>query len=161
MTLQFTVVFARVPQQEAPLDVCWHNLMFADRLHHLELFAGSAQAWIALTGATSYQQLERELRQRRCETQLIAVPRTNPALDIRFNNDERRACGHQLVFSCRPRPMALEEMHQHCASYEQNLERLADAGDIAMPAPEGAVKPGTPNLFSVLRDCRHKLTIAV
>ncbi len=159
MTTQVTVAFVSASEEETPADVCWHNLLFADRVHHLEFFAVSAHGWVKHT-ASDYQQLERRLREHNCDTQVIAVP-GNGRYALPWN---ARACGHWMLYSCRPRQHALEEMLQYCESYDENFARLADAGDIVMTAPRGTptpYNPEMPTLFSVLCAGRHKLALAV
>lgn len=154
MTVQATVAF--VFSNEPPLDVCWHNLRFADQVHHLELFAAAASAWLKQTGA-DYQQLERELRQRQCHTHLIAVPNTQN-LTLRLGE---RVCHYQLIFSCRPRVAALAELHQHWASYDENFARLADAGDVGLTVPHDTPEQPQLDVFALLARCQHKLALAV
>src|SRR5437868_10173808 len=57
---------------ETKLDICWHNLLMADKFHNIKYFTISVISWFKLNRNKNYQDLEKELRRRDFNTLLIA-----------------------------------------------------------------------------------------
>jgi hypothetical protein len=143
-----------IASDEAQLDVCWHNLCLCDQYHILDLFAICAVAWIRLTGL-GYDDLERELRNRMLHTVLIAAPFSPGGGLVLALGEQQRELRYRCVFSCRPHKLALEEMNSFGVTYEENLVRLAHAGDLH--TEQGIFRAN--GLTEVLMECGHKLQL--
>lgn len=161
MSVRVTVTLARAPEEETPLQVCWHNLLFADRVLSLELFAASAYGWLKTTGS-DYQQLERELRERHCHTHLIAATHNDATMRYSLSTKPGQVCRYYCIISCRERSQAQAELRLYATSYEENFARLTETGDIETEGPPlGLRPPEGDNIFTVLGAARHKLALAI
>ena len=114
-----------------PQEIAWHNVQTCDKLYNLLLFSSAALGWMKANPASNFVDLENKLRESGLETHLFCVEKMPPPIVqkdlINFNCPEKR-CEWMLYFSCRPAPLALEEVLKNAPSYEVNLKRLATAG---------------------------------
>lgn len=113
-------------------EICWHNLMTADKYLNLQYFIAAATGWIKLNPTKNYQDLEKELRTKNLNTHLIASKSKNISgthLGLCGNND-KTDCEYECIFSCRPKEFAVKELLEHWPSYDINFEKLDKAGSI-------------------------------
>ena len=76
--------------------------------------------------------LEKKLREDNLDIHLIAA---EPNIDTRYYKmvlpyNMSQECDKMILFSCRPEKKGLEEVLRHSTSYEENFERLNNAGII-------------------------------
>lgn len=116
-----------ISEGELPLDICWHNLKVADELHNLTYFICASSGWLSLNPSKTYQDLEKELREKNFNTHLIAVNKRNiPGMELMMPDGMNAQ--HECIFSCRPTEYALRELLQHSGSYDENFKKLMYAG---------------------------------
>lgn len=120
------------PTTETIDEIIWHNLKQADSILNLNLFIASSMAWIKNNPIKNFQDLESELRKHELNTHLYAKefkPSDNLKLVAPNKLFEPK---YECIYSCRPPKYALEEIMQYWKSYEENFEKLALAGMIAV-----------------------------
>jgi hypothetical protein len=121
-----------IPAQGKPASsICVDNMKFADQHLILNLFAASAQAWLACNPTANLCDLEKFLRNNNMNSHLIAVPRPKyDPFQLGLRNRGDGAYEYRCLFSCRPPPEAMEELLTHSSSYEENFEKLKKTGMI-------------------------------
>jgi hypothetical protein len=121
-------------ENETSQEIAWHNIQIADSIHHLVHFSQASMAWMLSHPDKNFQDFEKSLREAKLQTHLFCQkPPSGVSLDDLVNvNQPDRECKWMVYFSCRPAPYALQEVLDTCSSYEENFERLRDAG-FAMP----------------------------
>lgn len=112
-------------------EICWRNLKEADDHLNLKIFCMAALGWLkSQNGEKTYQDLEKELRKRNFKTMIFASSKRITGLDLvlPFSKTKHNSLEFEAMFSCRPPPFAMEEVLKHSSTYEENLEKLANAG---------------------------------
>ncbi len=110
-------------------------MKIADDNKCLDIFLGASNGWFKSNPGKSFQDLEKELRQRNFNTHVIAIkPREFPGVTLKHVHDVfHQGTGSEkplweAIISCRPREKALEELLTHSSSYKENFEKLPLAG---------------------------------
>lgn len=117
---------------ENPDSVILNNLKIADKMLNLQLFSTVAFGWLKTRPGSSFQDLEKFLRENKLNTFIIAA---SPQSRYSFKNaikhpDGASECKFEVVFSCRPPPFAFQELLEHSHTYEENFDKLKYAGSI-------------------------------
>ncbi len=90
-------------------QICWHNLTIADKYYDSQFFIAATKGWFEFNSGKNYQDLEKELREKKLNTHIIARP----------TNDN-----YECIISCKPYKYASEELLQYSNSYEENFKNL-------------------------------------
>ena len=122
------------PLHKTPEEIVWHNLQQADSIHHLEYFIASVSSWMHLHPDQSYHDLERELRLREFDTYLYATKpkHTFPFKLVPSQPEKKQELIYEGIYSCRPKPYALQEVLSFWPTYEDNLKALESAGQVSV-----------------------------
>ena len=150
------VTYSEPGKDETPEAIAWHNMREADPHHKLDVFMSGARGWLKANPGKTYQHLEKELRDRKLQTHLIAVKpkakRVGMHLDWPWpcpvQEDKATAKAdkadtkqptpapaspeYECIFSCRPTSDAVKEVLQHWPTYDANFKALANAGSYVM-----------------------------
>lgn len=122
--------------KEDKQELLWHNLKQADKFYKLDVFIGASMAWFKQNPTKNYSDLEKALRVHELNTHLYAKKvKLQPNQELRFQNSEK-PCKYQCIFSCKPKHQAIEEVLKNTLSYEDNLEKLKEAGVICLKDEE-------------------------
>ena len=118
-----------VSANESKENVLWYNLKQADSIHNLRLFIAISMAYFKQYPTKNYQDLEKELRQRRFDTHLIANETSvlEEGMSLVCPDHTSQAI-YEIIYSCRPKEHALKEVLMHWKTYEENFEHLALSG---------------------------------
>jgi hypothetical protein len=115
-------------------EIVWHNLKQSDENYNLQVFIAASTAWLKLNPTKSYQDLEKELRDRDFNTHLIAkksILKENYLIII-CNDYKCENFEYECIFSCRPKQSALNELLATWKSYDENFEKLAYTGNVCI-----------------------------
>lgn len=118
--------FDEIDENETQEELIWHNIREADKSHKLELFIGASMAWMSKNPNKNYFDLEQQLRIHELDTHLYTKEsKLNEGETLKIGD---KICKYEIFFSCRPKTEALKEVLENSESYEDNLERLKEAG---------------------------------
>ena len=163
-------IYNPVESDADPKQVAWHNIRMADQ--HLDLSAvlTSIQGYFASHENATYQDLEKELRERNCNTHLIACNlSSHPGLKCALKRKNGSSSKEELdvdlkwemIASVRPPPYALRELLQHQKTYEENFEALAFTGVLVVDGnlKETEKKLKTDEHFHVFNDEERQIAV--
>ncbi len=133
MSLRFLL---RPAPQLSRKEVCWQNLLFADKYAQIEVlcssFVGFLQARYEETKQDlNLQEVEQLFRLAGLRTHLVAIvpPPERECYDYRvFTTREKVPRKYACNFVCRERDLALQELLQTSGSYEENFAKLLESG---------------------------------
>jgi hypothetical protein len=115
-------------QEEDLKDIAIQNLKLADKLLNLQLVIYASFGWLKSHVDTNFSHLETFLRENKLQTYLIAVESQNNYDYNLIHPDGKTECKYECIFSCRPPPYAMEELLETSGNYEDNFEKLKEAG---------------------------------
>lgn len=125
-----------VDKSENKQELVWHNLRQADQFYKLDVFVGASMAWFKENPTKNYHDLEKVLRVHELNTHLYAKNiKLQDNQELKFQNSKEPS-KYQCIFSCKPKHQAIQEVLQNTISYEDNLEKLKEAGVICLKNKE-------------------------
>lgn len=143
-------------ENELPIDICWHNLSVADKFKNFAYFIPCALGWLDLNPGKTFQDLEKELRDKDFDTHLIATNKRDiTGVDLKMPNNSDAE--YECIFSCRPKEDALKEILQHSNSYEENFQKLSQAGSYKTIASANEI--GDPSLIELNKKEKNEMQL--
>lgn len=131
----YNIEYEPVDDYENATDIAFHNMKIGDDIHHLNTFIGGQSGYFFANPSKTFQDLERELRDRNFNTHLIAMNPPNKdkfkyILGTPHNKSDNVEYKYECITSCRPKEYALKELLESWDSYEANFEALQYAGTV-------------------------------
>jgi hypothetical protein len=118
-------------------DIAWHNIQTAAEIHSVQYVSAASIGWLRANPTKRTVDLERELRKHDIPIHLIASPkyRTDTPLGSMvlrpmFSDSVTPTC--ELLYSCRPDTLAVEEIESMWSGYDENLAHLPEAGVLCL-----------------------------
>lgn len=135
---------------EDPKDISDHNLKLTDKLLNLQLVIYSGFGWLKSRDNSDFSHLEKFLRDNELQTHLIAIDAQKKYNFSLIHPDGQTPCKYECIFSCRPKPHAMEELLERSGSYEDNFKKLKETGSrtLASLSPNGLRKNEVMKIFS-------------
>jgi len=123
------------PEDMSKPELFWHNLKVCDKVLSLSMFICVANHYFVLFPQNTFQDFEKELRQREFDTHIIAASLTSEMEKVygcKFPIENTNSCDYYCIFSCRKRDMALKELKMYSKDYNENFEKLKRTGNLCV-----------------------------
>ncbi len=109
------------------------RILQSDKNHDLVKFCMSTTDWFNEDETRSLQDLERLLRNQKCLTYIIAGKQpVSPGFTLMPLGHMEKEIKYNLLYSCRPSPFAIRELHEHWETYDENFEALGETGALTL-----------------------------
>jgi hypothetical protein len=117
----------------SPSDLAWSNLQQGARVHHLGFVISAINGWLRANPGKTLQDLEQRLRQHKIPVHIIASTKIQTThegkeLYLRPLFKDSPPPTYQVLYSCKPDSLALNEITEHWESYSENFGKLPEAG---------------------------------
>jgi len=114
------------PKSELSFD----NLRTVSTEPNVTVCMNAALAWWKYNPGMKITDLEKKLREENVDIHFISASieydKTKYSLTLPF--EPYHSCNRMLILSARPEEFAIKELLEHASSYEENFERLDEAG---------------------------------
>lgn len=123
---------------DLPLDEAWNKILEAAKEREVDDVKFAIQTYVKAAPETTYQELEKKLRDEKADLWLIAIEKsglvaTMTNMDLQGNMEKR----YTVTFRFQWNPPRPRDRELWPSDVDENLERLADAGEVV---PRGLPK---------------------
>ena len=119
--------WARHPQMDS--ECAWEKFKLADQNRDMDDIKEAFEVYAKNTPETTFQEIEKRLREEKCNTHLIGLTKEIPIdktnVDLQFQADRKYVLGFQIARKSRRTKMSEGMLAE---SYEENFERLSNCG---------------------------------
>ncbi len=130
----YKIDYDPVADTDIPTEIAFHNMKMAEKVFNLKSFIGGQAGYFEANPGKTFQDLEKELRNRNFSTHIIAkTPPNKSTLNYKLGIPgitENNEFKYEAIISCRPSDLALKELLLSWSSYEENFNALLNAGMI-------------------------------
>jgi hypothetical protein len=117
--------------QETSEDIAWKNIVALDKCFDLQWMIGAVMAYLVMSKEHDIVKLAQRMHDSGLNTHLFA---DDEVLDgykcVQTWKQPVRVVKYRMVVSARPREEALKEVKTTCNNWNENLQRLAQAGSL-------------------------------
>ena len=131
--------YTPVVDSENPTDIAFHNMKIGESVFSLATFIGGQSGYLYANPDKNFQDLERELRDRKFTTHIIAKPPPDKTtleyhIGMLHKTNDETEYKYEAITSCRPTNAAMEELLTSWSSYDENFGALEFAGSVMVGA---------------------------
>jgi hypothetical protein len=109
-------------------DIAIHNMKIADERYNIDLFILASVGWFQANRNKNFKDLETFCRENKFNTHFFAKEKKYDVKLFIPNNDNKMEYKYEVVYSCRPKDVALKEVLENWKTYDENFQVLSTCG---------------------------------